>query len=418
VAGLLLSACIAAPAMAADGTAAGSPLSASIDAAAAASASASSAPVDVAAPDDAQDPTPAPSPEAMAMSFLKATEISGFVDMYYMYNFNKTAPVYRNFDTSHNSFSLNLAEIALEKKPTADSRAGFRIDLDYGPTATLIHSLEPVAGQAAIFQNIEQAYLSYLVHTGSGLQLDFGKFVTPAGYEVIESKDNANYSRGLLFALAIPYYHMGARATYSPSDKITLAAYLVNGWNNSVDNNSGKTFIGSITLKAGSAFSFIENYIGGPEITDTNKGMRNLSDTVATFTATKALSFAGNLDYGEQGSYTPAGTGTPTPTPLVVAVPSQTWWGVAGYAKWQANDVFAISPRLEYLDDQDGFMTGTVQKLKEFTLTLESKTKEGFIARAEYRHDMSDTAVYQKTGPKKSQDTFTLGLIYAFSSMH
>ena len=66
------------------------------------------------------------------------------------------------------------------------------------------------------------------------MQFDFGKFVTPFGNEVIESKDNWNYSRSLLFSLAIPYYHQGLRATYSPNDQVTLAGYLVNGWNNSL----------------------------------------------------------------------------------------------------------------------------------------------------------------------------------------
>ena len=76
---------------------------------------------------------------------------------------------------------------------------------------------------------------------GKGLQLDFGKFVTPMGAEVIETKDNWNYSRSLLFALAIPYYHAGLRATYNFSDKFAASAYLVNGWNDVVDNNHGKT---------------------------------------------------------------------------------------------------------------------------------------------------------------------------------
>jgi hypothetical protein len=179
----------------------------------------------------------------------------------------------------------------------------------------------------------------------------------------------------------------------------------VNGWNNSVDNNSGKSAIVSLTLKPTSAFSFIENYMGGPELTGTNKGMRNLSDTTITYTASKQVSLAANGDFGKQA----AGGG----------LPSQTWWGVAGYAKFQANDVVAISPRLEYLNDEDGFMTGTVQKLKEATITYEAKSKDGFLFRAEYRHDMSDQAFFTKKGAtKKNQDTLTFGIVYAFSSMH
>src|SRR5262249_27593404 len=153
------------------------------------------------------------------LKFFSGTELSGFVDTYYSYNFNKpTSPCVtvggvaifnclHNFDVAHNAFSLNLAELALEKKPTAESRGGFRIDLDYGSAAAIGAGAE--RGGTSFYQNIQQAYISYLPPAGKGsVQLDFGKFVTPAGNEVIESKDNWNYSRGLLFALAIPYYHM------------------------------------------------------------------------------------------------------------------------------------------------------------------------------------------------------------------
>ena len=62
------------------------------------------------------------------------------------------------------------------------------------------------------------------------------------GAEVIETKDNWNYSRGLLFTYAIPFYHFGVRAKYAFNDKYSLTGFLVNGWNNVVDNNSGKTY--------------------------------------------------------------------------------------------------------------------------------------------------------------------------------
>ena len=58
---------------------------------------------------------------------------------------------------------------------------------------------------------------------------------------MIETKDNWNYSRGMLFALAIPYFHFGASAKYAFNPKFAVTGYLVNGWNNSIDNNSGKT---------------------------------------------------------------------------------------------------------------------------------------------------------------------------------
>jgi hypothetical protein len=376
----------------------------------------------------AQTPAPAPAPapaaptpaevaakqDSTTMDFFRRTEISGFADIYYAYNFNRPARAcaviggvatfncLRNFDVTHNSFSLNLAEVALEKKPTADSRGGFRIDLDYGPAAAMVTAFEP--GGVGIFQNIEQAYVSYLAPAGSGLQLDFGKFVTPAGNEVIETKDNWNYSRGLLFTLAIPYYHMGARAAYTVNDKVSVTGYLVNGWNNAVDNNTAKTVIGSVTLKPNAAFTLVENYIGGPEQTNDNKDWRHLSDTVATYTATKQVSLAANYDYGQEKE----------------GLTEVKWQGIAGFVRFTPNDWFALSPRLEWFDDKNGFSTGTVQKITEATVTLEFKHKDGFLTRVEYRGDFSNIPFFigeaDSRTLKKSQNTLTIGFIYAFTT--
>ena len=71
--------------------------------------------------------------------------------------------------------------------------------------------------------------------------VDVGKFVTPMGAEVIESKDNWNYSRDFLFTRAIPFYHFGARAKYTFNDKYSATGYVLNGWNNIVDSNSGQS---------------------------------------------------------------------------------------------------------------------------------------------------------------------------------
>src|SRR5438309_5846076 len=189
-------------------------------------------------------------------------EVSGFIDGYYSYNFNKPAGrvnVLRNFDTHSNQFALNLAEIVIEKKPNPlNSRVGFRFDLDYGPATDLVHASEP--GGSQVYKVIQQAYGSYLAPVGSGLQIDVGKFVTWNGAEVIETKDNWNYSRGLLFTWAIPFHHTGMRANYTVNDRVSVGGALVNGWNNTTDNNTGKTVGVFVTVKPTSALSVVGNY--------------------------------------------------------------------------------------------------------------------------------------------------------------
>lgn len=347
------------------------------------------------------------------VKFFTGTELTGFVDTYYSYNFNTPkfpcatvggVAVFNclhNFDVAHNSFSLSLAEVALEKKPTPESRGGYRVDLDYGSTAAMVAGFEP--GGLGIYQNIQQAYVSYLAPAGKGtIQVDFGKFVTMMGNEVIETKDNWNYSRSLLFSLAIPYYHQGVRLAYSPNDKLTLQWHVVNGWNNTVDNNGGKSIGGSIAYKPTGALTLIENYMGGPETTGDNSGWRHTSDTIVTYTVDKKTSLALNYDIGHDGNS------------------NQMWQGVAGYMKYQANDWFAVVPRYEYLKDKDGFMTGALQNLQEFTLTAEFKHKDGVMMRVEYRGDFSnlDGGFFLKNLSEsvKSQHALTVGWVYAFSS--
>ncbi len=335
-------------------------------------------------------------------SFFRSTEISGFVDTYYGYNFNRPSgdTQLRNFDTKHNQFGFNLMEIALEKKPTDESRLGFRMDLNFGPATEIVHSVEP--GGSEIFKHMQQGYLSYLAPIGQGLQFDVGKFVTQHGAEVIETKDNWNYSRSLLFALAIPYYHFGVRATYPFSDKFTLAGYVVNGWNNVVDNNRRKTYGVQAVVKPTSNLTIIQNYMGGPEQPDNNDDWRHLWDTTLIYTVTPSLSVMANYDYGVDR----------------VAGARVHWQGIAAYARYQVNNWLALAPRFEWYDDHDSFTTGLRQTLKEFTITSEHKINGGLLTRFEYRRDFSNEPFFNKPVDRlvKGQSTLAFGVVYVFSS--
>ena len=344
---------------------------------------------------------PATTDDAPPPDFLHSIEVYGFVDGYYGWAFNETNPQLRNFDVNHNNFSLNYVELALAKPATDKSRAGFRVDFGAGDTADLVNAFEP--GGTGYLKYVQQAYVSVLAPVGKGgLTVDFGKFVTPAGAEVIENKDNFNYSRGLLFALAIPYYHMGARVGYSFSDKVSVTGYLVNGWNDVKDNNGAKTVGASLAFKPGKA-TIIANYLVGDEQPEgSDGGTRNLIDLVATLPLGEKSSFLINYDYAHDK----------------VAGDGVNWSGIAVGMKFQLNDKFALSPRYEYFADSDGFATGTDQNLQEFTLTGEVKMPSGLLARVEFRDDFSDKHFFTKDSGalSKTQPTLTFALIYAFST--
>jgi hypothetical protein len=346
-------------------------------------------------------PAPPAETQAEVPAFFRGTEVGGLVDAHY--DWFSTRPAgdaqYRNFDTRHDQFRLAMAQIWIAKAPTATSRAGYKVKVSGGPASTIVQSLEP--GASSVLQAIEEGFISYLAPLGKGLQVDVGKFVTQHGAEVIEAKDNWNYSRSLLFALGIPYYHSGVRATYAPSDKITLMANVVNGWNNVLENNGAKTFGAQAIFKPTAALSLVQNYMAGPEQPDNTVDWRQLSDTIVTYVVNPKLSVMGNYDYGTD----------------TVAGARVHWQGVAAYAKLQATPWLAFAPRFEIYDDASGFTTGVVQTLKEGTATVELKPTDTFMWRVEYRSEFSDVPVFKmRDGAlKKTQRSIAFGVLYSFS---
>ena len=348
--------------------------------------------------DSAQAPAATPAQAPAPTWSIGPIDFSGLIDGYYSANLNspatRTNQLY-NFNVQAEQFSLNMAKVSLAHSPDP---VGFQLDLGFGKAFTMVHGSESAP---QIFQYLEQAYVSFKPPKAKGLEIDFGEFVTTAGAEVIESNANWNYSRSLLFAWATPYYHFGLRTSFPVGKHFTGGVQIVNGWNNVEDNNSGKTlgFTGTVTYPK---WNWINTYYVGPEHTDTNKGFRNLYDSVLNLTPPGKVNAYINYDYGQDNA---AGGGTAK------------WWGLAGALHIQATSKVAITPRIEYFSDKDGFSTGTPQHIKEITLTGEYKWMEGVLTRLEYRRDWSDVPFFQAgtiPASTRNQDTLTLAMVGFF----
>jgi hypothetical protein len=333
-------------------------------------------------------------------------KVTGLVDGYYSLNLNHPASknnAIRNFDVKANQMSLNMAKIGLDLAP---SPVGFKIDVAGGRAMDLFHATEP--GGVETYKHLMQAYISLKPSKLRGVQFDFGKFVTSAGAEVTETHLNWNYSRSLLYANG-PYYHFGARVTMPVHEHFTAGFQLVNGWNNVEDNNGAKTvgFTGALTT---SKVSWFNNYYVGNEKTDTDAagvrinapGLRHFYDTVVAVSPIENLSFLFNFDYGVDK--------------LPGAIDS-TFYGYSVATRVLPHRLFAISPRYDWYRDRDGFITGTAQKLQEFTLTGDIRTWNWFLTRLEYRRDWSDQPFFDRgneTRNWRSQNTFLIGFVAYF----
>ena len=242
---------------------------------------------------------------APTLSFFKSTQVSGYVDSYYGYNINKPADQsigFRGTNFNHNSFQFNAAKLSFNRPTSGPGSLGYRLDLVYGPLADSFNvPFElPVEGRShdSIQKNILNAYVSYTAPIGKGLTFDVGKFTTFIGAEVFDTIDNWNYQQGIIFSYAQPYYHNGLRMNYAASDKVGVGFYLVNGWNNSFDQNTGKSVGFALTLTPSSKFQIIQNYLGGPENSISNTGWRHLYDGVINATINPNVALRFNYDIG------------------------------------------------------------------------------------------------------------------------
>jgi Putative beta-barrel porin-2, OmpL-like. bbp2 len=354
----------------------------------------------------AQTPAPQPSTALTTSAVrLDGIDFSGSVDGYYSFDNNHQQSGFNqlyNFDDKTNQADLNLLKVTISHDPDP---VGFRIDLGYGRTMGIIHpagSTDP-----DFFRYVEQAYVSLKPKGWKGFEADFGDFVTSAGAEVIESKDNWNYSRSLLFALAIPYYHFGLRTSMPIGSSLNVGVQVVNGWNQVVNPYGGNMetvgITGALTRKK---FTWSNNYYVGPQYTATNNRNRALYDTTLLLTPNDKVNVYLNFDYGQQRR-------------LISGLDH--WIGFAGAAHFQLTKRFAVSPRAEYYDDATGFTTGTVQKLHEVTLTGEYKMVDGLLSRLEFRRDGSNVPYFDHgTVPasSKSETTLSLGVIAYFPIKH
>ena len=356
------------------------------------------------------------------LGLLKGIEVGGMVYGSYNYNFNNPDTKdnsLRIFDTRANNFTLDLAQLSISKQE--DDGVGFKLLVDYGRTAGLIQSDWTGDGSLSNGTNnfaLQEAYITYTAPFGKGVGVKAGKFVTLLGAEVIEAPLNYNISRSFLFGFAIPFTHTGLLLSYPLHDMVSLTAGVVNGWDNVIDSNKGKTFLGSLGFTPMDSLSWTFNGVYGAEQVDRGGSKRGVFDTVLTYTPIEYLDLVLNYDYGSE-------------TGLLEGSKTAEWYGVAGIVgiggalfnpDWEA---FSLAQRAEWFSDRDGTRTGTSQDLWELTTTLKWKLTENLHVRFEYRHDESDRKSFSQKrirvtpdGPEyrflRGLDTIATELSYSF----
>jgi putative OmpL-like beta-barrel porin-2 len=378
-------------------------------------------------PADASDPQ-APPPERSA---LEGIVFGVGFDGYYAWNSNQPVGrinLLRAYDVSSDSFSLNQANVIVERPPDVEKgrRAGLRLDLMFGQATETLQGSAANEPRPQVYRNVFQAYGSYVFPVGSGLQVDFGKFASALGFENNYTKDQINYSRSYFFDY-LPFYHFGFRSTYAPTQRLSLTYWLVNGTQQSEDFNGFKSQAAIVTLKPAPSVSWNINYYTGREARDLNPALNpgipslptqpglsvepvdtfdrsrlHIIDTYASWTKGRTV-LAGEADYV-------------TLRPDVGT--SSNVKGAATYAQYLFNQQFQVAGRYVYFDDADGLFSGLPQKLQDTTATATYQVSDGMMLRGEWRRDFSSKAFFLGSveDRRRAQQTVTLGLVWWFGT--
>jgi hypothetical protein len=324
--------------------------------------------------------------------------VNGYIDAAYSWaNKNQQAFTDRVFDQQNNSFSLHQFGLTAAKQP----KEGFGglVNITVGQDSQFIHSFPETS--ASTF-DLTQAYGSY---SSGALTLIGGKFTTLAGTEVIASTGNTTFSRSILFG-AIPFTHTGVRASFAPSDAITLYGGLNNGWDQLSDANRNKTAEIGATFSTKALTLTASGYFGSdpanPQAGTGTNGERDLLDVVANFIVSNSISFGGELLTFKQD----------------LGATTVKYDGAALYFTMMLNPKWRGVVRGEYFNDKNGFHFTTAQATKyyEGTLCVSYLPTSSFEARTEVRMDKASNSVFIDTdgSTSKSMMSFALQGIYKF----
>ena len=331
-------------------------------------------------------------------------------------------------DKAADTFSMNAAKLWFEKLANPEGGAGFRIDMMMGSDVRYYFNNFQKdnlgvsnGGSSNTAFAFEQAYVQFIAPLGfwansnilpHTIDVKAGRMVTLAGNEVIEGPNNWNISRSVSFGYAIPFTHTGVRASYKLfNDYLTVYHGINNGWDNDIDNNSYKTFENAFSFSPLKDVTWTTATYFGPENNAASGGKRFLVTNVASWAATKKLSFAGEFDMGNQPRVDIA---------MDDNFHTAQWFDYAAYAKYQFTEKLAAAYRFEYFDDSNRYRNwtgvgnaGAARDLAN-TLTLEYKLYENMIARAEYRIDYANAGDGNVFGGKNQQNTLGGQLSYLF----
>lgn len=330
--------------------------------------------------------------------------VSGYVDIYYGYDFNKpqnnTRPSFIYSYNRHNEVNLNLGFVKGSYE-TDNIRANLALMTGTYANANL-------ASEPGVLKNIFEANAGVRLSSKKNLWVDAGIFSSHIGFESAIGKDCWNLTRSML-ADNSPYYEAGAKLSYSSDNgKWFLSALVLNGWQriHRMDGNSMPSFGTQITIKPNDKVSINSSTFIGTDKPDSARQMRYFSNFYGIFEVAKNVRLTVGFDYGleEKSPETSA---------------TNAWLSPVLIARLVVNDKVSLAVRGEYYNDKHGVIipTGTPHGFKTtgVSANFDYQIMPKAVWRIEARNLTSKDPVFVKGESTTKSNTFvTTSLAVSF----
>ena len=320
--------------------------------------------------------------------------ISGFIDAFYAYDFNRpNGDVRQGFlynHNRHNEFNVNLAlfSIAVEQK-----RYRAKVSLQAGTYAN-----DNYSGESATLKNIFEASAGIALDRKSKWWIDAGIMPSHLGFESVISIDNLTLTRSLA-AENSPYFLSGMRTTFTPNEAWKYTLWICNGWQRiqRLQGNSLPGFGTGITYtdKAENTYNW-STYIGS-EVPDSLRRMRYFNNFYAQFQLADGLKCIAGFDIGVQqkSNNSSAYEAWFVPTMITQFTLSKAWKCALRFEYYSDNKNVIIDPSI-YPD----FETSAV------SFNVDYSPIKNVACRVETRQFVATDEIFPQNGTTTNRDFF------------
>ncbi len=317
----------------------------------------------------------------------KKITVSGFSEIYYVYDFSEPAdhlrPSFIYSHNRHNEINLNLAFAKLSFE-TSNERANFSLMTGTYANANL-------AAEPGVLKNIYEANAGIKISKNKNLWLDAGIFPSHIGFESAHSPSCFSLTRSLM-AENSPYYESGAKITFtSANNKWLLCGLLLNGWQHiqRVKGNQAPSFGTQISFLPNKKITLNSSSFIGNDKPDSRRQMRYFHNFYGIFQLLPRLKAIAGFDVGMEQKFFES--------------KSYNWWNSPILIlRFIANEKISFALRSEFYSDKHGVIisTGTSNGFQTtgYSLNLDYFMRKNVLWRIETRAFNSIDKIFSEGG--------------------